>query len=96
MTEERLKEIKNSIDFQMAVIPHSEQDIFIQEELELYNEVIRLREIIDELNNFVRDNEVSITYYMRGFGIENRKRDLLNILDKAKLTLENLSGIENQ
>ena len=53
MTEERLKKIKDSIDFQMAVIFNSENDIFIQEELELYNEVVRLREEIKKLNELL-------------------------------------------
>ena len=63
MSEERLKKIKDSIDFQMAVIFNSENDIFLQEELELYNEVIRLREnsekVIDLIQNH-RDELVEI------------------------------------
>lgn len=49
MTNERLKEIKDSIDFQLICSKAKEYDTeFIYEELELYNEVIRLREIIDK------------------------------------------------
>ena len=47
MTDERLKEIKDSIDFQLMIgtIKGHTLDV-INEELELYNEVIRLRETL--------------------------------------------------
>jgi hypothetical protein len=49
MTEERLKEIKDSIDFQKEIlIAHNMETFWVDEELELYNEVVRLREIIKE------------------------------------------------
>ena len=49
MTEERLKEIKDSIDFQREYYNVIQKEEFLfDEELELYNEVVRLRKIIDE------------------------------------------------
>ena len=57
MTDERLKEIKDSIDFQDEIIYLKSLgkniQVLIDEEKELYNEVIRLREennILKELN----------------------------------------------
>ena len=48
MNKERLKEIKDSIDFQYEIVEAQgyckECNDLINEELELYNEVIRLRE----------------------------------------------------
>lgn len=63
MTEERLKEIKDSIDYQKEVlIVHNMGTLCIDEELELYNEVIRLREIIEkisvELNEYKEHEEM--------------------------------------
>ena len=54
MTEERLKEIKDSIDFQLMIgtIKGHTLDV-IKEEEELYNEVVRLRKIIDKANLFI-------------------------------------------
>lgn len=52
MTEERLKEIKDSIDLQLgfarAIQLGTNTINILDEELELYNEVVRLREIIKE------------------------------------------------
>jgi len=48
MNEERLKEIKDNIDFQFEIVKakgyNKEALLFTDEELELYNEVIRLKE----------------------------------------------------
>ena len=51
MTEERLKEIKDSIDFQLMIgtIKGHTLDV-IKEEEELYNEVVRLKEILEQNN----------------------------------------------
>lgn len=49
MTEERLKEIKDSLDFQAQYYKMIKSDnALMEEELELYNEVIRLREELNE------------------------------------------------
>lgn len=45
MTEERLKEIKDSIDFQTGVMEAYGQDmLLVEEEKELYNELLKLKE----------------------------------------------------
>ena len=50
MSEERLKEIKVSLDFQVTATKAMGYDeTLLNEELELYNEVIRLREIVKEV-----------------------------------------------
>ena len=48
MTEERLKEIKDSIDFQREYYNAlQKEDFLFDEELELYNEVVRLRKLLN-------------------------------------------------
>lgn len=57
MTEERLKEIKGNLKLLC-----SNTDCFIsetaKESLELYNEVIRLREIIEDIGKYTRTFDV--------------------------------------
>ena len=88
MSEERLKEIKNNINFNLcfklkkAIIEKYYESI-IDEELELYNEVIRLREIIDkaikEINYWGVDKEHNDNSAMR-YALNN----LLDILGEDK------------
>ena len=78
MSEERLKEIKHSIDFQKAVIFNSENDIFLQEELELYNEVIRLKVFEEQYIRLVVESEE----------LYNKTIRLREIIDKAIKYLE--------
>ena len=66
MSEERLKEIKDSIDFQLSVcdIPEYETSkLLAEEELELYNEVVRLKEIIDNAIKLCEENAEAILEY---------------------------------
>ena len=54
MTDDRLKEIKDSIDFQEKVMKAYGQDmLLVTEEKELYDEVIRLREETQKLKDDV-------------------------------------------
>lgn len=56
MSEERLKEIKDSIDFQLRLCEINKYDNdMIIEELELYNEVIRLNEKIELITENIKD-----------------------------------------
>ena len=87
MSEERLKEIKDSIDFQDKYFNAIQKECcFVDEELELYNEVIRLREIIDKVNDKVNCYEVITGYYDSNYDgehdtyLHDLKDDLLNIL----------------
>lgn len=92
MTEERLNEIKNSIDFQItATKAHGYDETLINEELELYNEVVRLRKIIKEAENRLYNIEINANYT----DIEKALRDTLHILKQSNLTLEQLTGVEN-
>lgn len=85
MTEERLKEIKTSIDFQVTATKAYEYDeTLINEELELYNEVVRLREILnckEELCKYLPEDTEFI---------------VLTKKDYERLTLEQLTGVENE
>ena len=82
MTEERLKEIKDSIDFQNNIAMIRDYDrLFIDEELELYNEVIRLREIIDKIENY------TLNHYIVGHIVQNGTID--DILKEIKRLKEN-------
>ena len=60
MTEERLKEIKDSIDFQKKIYEIKGYELgIVQEEIDLYNEVITLKEEIErlkkELNKHIKE-----------------------------------------
>ena len=107
MTEQRLKEIKDSIDLQLgfarAIQLGTNTINILDEELELYNEVVRLREIIKEAIKDVEENQIQNEYTDRcGFRIKENKwwlEDsdiLLGILNQYNLTLEQLTGIENE
>lgn len=60
MTEKRLVQIKDSIDFQTRVMKAYGQDmLLVTEEKELYDEVIRLREenkkLKEEIDNLIKE-----------------------------------------
>lgn len=70
MTEERLQEIKDSIDFQALYMKeHNFETTLLEEETELYNEVIKLKKfekytkedmeeiISEEISSYVNENE---------------------------------------
>lgn len=104
MTEERLKEIKDSIDFQVMIgtIKGHTLDV-IKEEIELYNEVVRLREIIKEASDKVSAYTLIKAYYdyteddyAEIAEHDSLQEELLDILNKSNLTLEQLIGVENE
>ena len=95
MSEERLKEIKHNIDFQCNIaIARHECHYFIDEELELYNEVIRLR-TQNELYKTSLDESQEVVIYYRTiidkaleymnytFDIRDVK-DMFNIMNKLE------------
>lgn len=60
MTEERLQEIKDSIEFQAIYIKeHNFETVLLEEETDLYNEVIDLKEenkrLKKELNKHIKE-----------------------------------------
>lgn len=85
MSEERLKEIKDSIDLQLEACKIFKQDNELTlEELELYNEVVRLREIHNKALEWFK------------YADRNSLDKLYNILKQNNLTLEQLTGVENE
>ena len=84
MTEERLKEIKDSIDFQLDVCKITKQElpnILAIEEKELYDEVIRLQQenerLKEELNNHIKEG------IEKDIRINNElKNDLMYVLEQ--------------
>ena len=107
MSEERLKEIKDSLDTPVWILTQrifakSYMEIHLQQELELYNEVVRLREIIKEAIKDVEENQIQNEYTDRGgFRVKENKwwlEDsdiLLGILKQYNLTLEQLGEIND-
>ena len=57
MTKERLKEIKDSIDFQKQYTIYKGFDMdLLQEEIDLYEEVVKLQERIDKAIEIITEN----------------------------------------
>ena len=86
MTEERMEEIKDSIILQkIACKGNNKVTELIDEEIELYNEVVRLRKALNckiELCKYLpEDTEVVVL----------TKEDY----ERNKLTLEQLTGVDN-
>lgn len=54
MSEERLQEIKDSIDLQEKIMT---KNMLVDEEKELYDEVVRLTNIINELEKYICEME---------------------------------------
>ena len=100
MTEERLKEIKDSIDFQEKIANAyncSDVVIVLNEERELYNEVVRLREIIDKANDEIEYFELQAKHLDDSIYLdETLTNKLKEILKQYNLTLEQLTGVENE
>ena len=94
MTEERLKEIKDNIDkeynFSGFILSKT-----LNEELELYNEVVRLREIIKEAKQKVSGTTICGLRAGKSV-IGTYLNELLDILNKSNLTLEQLTGVDNE
>ena len=84
MTEERLKEIKHWIDLQRAYPILHDDGHLIEQKLELYNEVVRLREIRNKALEWFK------------YADRNSLDKLYNILKQNNLTLEQLTGVENE
>lgn len=81
MNKRRLKEIKDSINLQYELWKECENTILIDEEKELYNEVIRLHKIIKEAREYIEDRQEDIN----NGGNEHEYRvnkHILEILDK--------------
>lgn len=103
MTEERLKEIKDSIDFKREYYNAiQKEDFLFDEELELYNEVVRLRKIVDDIRKYTRTFDVlkiptkQLCIFNDIFLIIEGRKDEVERLNQNNLTVEQLTGIENE
>ena len=73
MSEKRLNEIKNSIDLQVTATKAYEYDeTLITEEVELYDEVVRLREENNKLNQILHKIQVH--------GVEEENTTVLDLI----------------
>lgn len=58
MKKERLKEIKDSINLQ---IDYGGKNVFVQEEIDLYNYAKDLEKIIEEIREYIENNKIKIS-----------------------------------
>ena len=80
MSEERLQEIKDSVNFQREILlAHNMGTLCVDEEQELIEEIERLNNIIDELEKFI-DYQINCNEYN---SIEEEYA-YKNVLDKLK------------
>lgn len=103
MSEERLKEIKDSIYIAHRISCDPAISMDFRDKEELYNEVVRLREIIKEASDKVSAYTLIKAYYdyieddyAEIAEHDSLQEELLNILNKSNLTLEQLTGVENE
>ena len=89
MTEERLKEIKDSIYIAHRISCDPAISMDFRDKEDLYNEVVRLRKIIDKANSFIE------TYLNNVDDIDVNMQVVKDILKQNNLTLEQLTGVEN-
>lgn len=83
MSEERLQEIKDSVNFQREILlAHNMQALCVDEEQELIEEIERLHSIIKEVINYIK--EESWFCYKDNEEVIDRTsvEKLLEILDK--------------
>ena len=81
MTKERLKEIKDSIDFQKQYTIYKGFDMdLLQEEIDLYEEVIKLQERIDKAIEYITTEQLYTNYQWGKSQYSKILKDLLEIL----------------
>lgn len=85
MKEERLKEIEDSIDFQYELW-NGKDTILLDEEKELYDEVVRLHNIIKALHKYFTEHE---QYEDNEF-----LRQLESCTENDKVWLERMAGVK--
>jgi len=89
MSEERLKEIKDSIYIAHRINCDPAISMDFRDKEDLYYEVVRLRETLNKINH-VMNNQMD---YEEFVDIVNAIDD---ILEQNNLTLEQLTGVENE
>ena len=98
MSEERLKEIQDNIESQydFAKIV-GEKNFLLDEEKELYNEVIRLKKENDKFWAIIKDNEKEITHHLlENTELEQRINKAIEYIELRKQICEkqdNITGI---
>lgn len=90
MSEERLKEIKDSIYIAHRLNCDPAISMDFRDKEDLYNEVVRLREKINKANLFIE------TYLNNVDDIDVNMQVVKDILKQNNLTLEQLNGVENE
>lgn len=86
MTEERLKEIADSISLQEQVMEAYGQDmLLVEEEKELYNEVIRLRSALAGVKEKIEGVQI--------FGLRSGKTLISTLLNDALEIIDNKENI---
>lgn len=85
MNKERLQEIKDSIDLQLTVAKSiGTTNELAEEEKELYDEVVRLNNVINELEEYLLEYKVCMTNDERDYYEDGIKDCLDEVLDKLK------------
>ena len=93
MTEERLKEIKDSIYIAHRLNCDPAISMDFRDKEDLYNEVVRLRDILNKLTDYVSREEINSIG--TPFIYTEIVKNIYNILKRYNLTLEQLNGVEN-
>ena len=95
MTEERLKEIRDNIDKIEIVSVRYRYSNILNEEIELYNEVVRLREIIKHyeetqtFGDYVKEVNLLVDY-------KTRNEKAIEFMEKnKKISLDDTTSIIN-
>ena len=87
MSEERLQEIKDSINLQYKIQETynlNKFNIFTDEEQELVDEIERLNNIIKEVREYLNKNEIEEVYLDCKLYETKVYKDILEIIDKGE------------
>ena len=97
MSEERLQEIKDSVNFQREILKaHNMETLCVDEEQELIEEIERLNNIINKLEEVLNEN-VELTYVHYGRRQYNKTLTEGELLfrDYIKSKLQELKGSDS-
>ena len=88
MNKERLQEIKDSIDFQREfLISSNMQTLCVDEEMELYNEIIRLKKQKDDVVEYIKRGKSLIQHdkdYDVGYAFLTNADEILRMLGEIE------------
>lgn len=96
MTKERLEEIKNSITIQLQgehAVGNDKPSSTLQRTIDLYNYVIELQEVLEEIREYCKLNEDSLYTHdvdydyeenaVDDYTLSNFREDILEIIEKV-------------